>query len=77
MSVDSVTEQRFFAGERTDIVMFVINDSVDFEAEDGSRRGGAVISVLSLEPEVSYLIEPGSEPWGDVIVPQSRMTLVE
>ncbi len=77
MSVDSDTEQRFFAGERTDIVMFVINDSVDFEAEDGSRRGGAVISVLSMEPEVSYLIEPGSETWGDVVVPQTRITLVE
>ena len=77
ISVDSDFEQRFFAGDRTDIVRFVINDSVDFEAENGSRRAGAVISIHSLEPEVSYLVEPASEPWGDVIVPQSKMTLVE
>ena len=52
-------------------------DPVEFEAEDGTLRGGAVISIHSLESEVTYLIEPGSEPWGDVVVPQSRMTLVE
>ena len=77
MTVDSESERRFFAGERTDSVRFVINDPVEFEAEDGTLRGGAVISIHSLESEVTYLIEPGSEPWGDVVVPQSRMTLVE
>ncbi len=77
MSVDSESEQRFYAGERTDVVRFVINDSVEFEAEDGTRRAGSVISIRSLEPEVSYIVEPGSEPFGDAVVPQSKMTLVE
>jgi hypothetical protein len=59
MSVDRESVQRFFAGERTESVRFVINDSVDFEAEDGSRRDGAVVSIHSLVPEVSYIVEPG------------------
>ena len=77
MSVDSESERRFYVGERTETVKFVVNDSVEFQTEDGSRRGGAVVAIHSLKPDVRFVVEPGAEPWGDVVVAQSNMTLLE
>ena len=77
MSVEPESERRFYVGERTKTVKFVINDPVEFETEDGSRRDGTVISIHSIKPDVRFVVEPAAEPWGDVVVPQSKMTLIK
>ena len=77
MSVSNEVSDQFYAGSRTDQVQFVINDSVRITAGPHANRTGAVISVLSTEPETTFLIEPGEAPWGDLQVSQSKLELIE
>jgi hypothetical protein len=68
---------QFYAGSRTDAVRFVINDTVRVRAGLHAGRTGAVVSIVSLEPEATFLIEPGTEPYGDFQAPQSILELAE
>ena len=76
MSVPSEIEQRFFAGERSERVRFAINDSVRVTAGPHTGRTAAVISLVAVEPEVVFLLEPGTPPWGDMEVPQASIELL-
>jgi hypothetical protein len=68
---------QFLAGTRTEAVRFVINDSVRVISGSNKKRTGAVVSVFTLEPVTTYLIEPGVEPWGDFQAAQSDLELIE
>ena len=65
----------FFAGKRSSKVQFVINDTVNVKKGEYEGIEAAVISIVSLEPEVTYLLErfDGS---GDITVPQSLIKLI-
>lgn len=63
------------SGKRTEQVRFVVNDTVRITSGRHKNRMGAVVSVFSLNP-VTYLVEPGAEPWGDLQVAQSDLELV-
>jgi len=73
---DEATED-FDAGRRTEQVRFVINDAVRITAGPHAKRTGAVISLLTTEPETTFLIEPGEPPWGDLQVSQSKLERIE
>lgn len=77
MPVPKEVNDRFLAGDRTEQVRFVINDPVRITAGPHKDRKGAVISVFSIEPETTFLVEPGESPWGDVQVSQSKLELIE
>ena len=77
MPVSNEVSDHFNAGRRTDQVHFVINDSVRITAGPHAKRTGAVISVVTVEPETTFLIEPGDPPWGDLQVSQSKLELIE
>ena len=77
MPVPNEVSDHFYAGHRTDQVRFVINDAVRIMAGPHAKRTGAVISVLTIEPETTFLIEPGEPPWGDLQVSQSKLELIE
>ena len=50
-------EEAFFEGRRSASVPFVINDSVDVVGGPHAGRGGAVIAVLAIEPELEVCVE--------------------
>ena len=56
---DSELEKEFYEEKRSEILPFVINDAV--EVIDGPHQGkrAAVISIYSVSPELTYLIEFG------------------
>ena len=68
-------EDAFFAGKRTDEVRFAINDPVKFSAGPNKGKGGAVISIVSMNPEVSLTIELSDGT--DVVAPISEICLDE
>lgn len=58
----------FYAGVRTREIPFAINDSVVVVGGPNAGRRGAVISIESIRPEITVLIELGD--YGkDVVVP--------
>jgi transcription antitermination factor NusG len=75
MRIPDEINDAFFAGKRSHKIKFVINDTVQVIYGKFKGTEAAVISVDSLEPEASYLLErfDGSK---DIIVPQSSMKLV-
>ena len=77
MSIPTEVLDQFFAGTRTEAVRFVVNDAVRTISGSNKKRTGSVISVFSLEPVTTYLIEPATEPWGDFQAAQSDLELVE
>ena len=77
MSIPNEVLDQFSAGTRTEAVRFVINDSVRVISGSNKKRMGAVVSIFSVEPVTTYLIEPGAEPWGDFQAAQSDLELIE
>jgi hypothetical protein len=77
VSIPNEVLEKFLAGTRTEATRFVINDSVRVISGSNKKRTGAVISIFSLEPVTTYLIEPGAEPWGDFQAAQSDLELIE
>lgn len=77
MGIPNEVSDQFIAGTRTEAVRFVRNDSVRVLSGSNKKRTGAVISVFSLEPVTTYLIEPHTEPWGDFQAAQSDLELIE
>ena len=70
-------ERDFFAGVRTESVRFVINDPVEIGRGEHEGCRGSVISVLSVAPEVEYLVELGGSVAGDVTVRQDDLVSLE
>jgi hypothetical protein len=68
---------KFSAGARTESVSFVINDAVQVTRGKNKGRMGAVVSLFSLDPVTTYLVEPGTEPWGDFQSAQSDLELID
>ncbi len=77
MSIPNEALEQFLSGTRTEAVRFVINDPVRVVSGLNKKRMGAVVSIFSLEPVTTYLIEPGAEPWGDFQAAQSDIELIE
>ena len=77
MSISTEVHERFFQGCRTDEVRFVLNDAVNVTSGPYAGRFGAVISILSLDPEVTFLVESLTPPYCDVQVRQSDLELDE
>ncbi len=62
-------DDAFYAGtRRSREVPLVINDSVEITSGPYSGRGGAVISIDSLEPSMTLFVELG-DTGEDVVVP--------
>ena len=76
MPIPKETEDRFFAGQRSSDVQFVINDTVRITGGPRAGTEAAVISITAIEPEVVYLVEPLTAPYGDVELPESALELV-
>ena len=76
MPISDEINDLFFAGGRTDEIRFTLNDPVRIISGPHAKRVGAVISILTVEPEVTYLIEPGEAPWDNLQVSQSRLELL-
>lgn len=76
MPVSDEVNDHFQAGRRTDQVRFVANDTVRITAGPHAKRSGDVISVLTVEPETTYLVEPGEPPWGNLQVSESKLELI-
>jgi hypothetical protein len=53
-------DNAFFSGQRSENVRFCANDSVRINHGIGEAETGSVISIESLAPEVTYLIELSS-----------------
>jgi hypothetical protein len=51
--------EAFFAGRRSSALPFVLNDTVEVLSGLLAGRGGAVISIVSVEPEMVLLVELG------------------
>jgi len=73
LKIPSYIEDQFIAGKRTGQVRFALNDSVRVTSGPHAGRTAAVISVVAIDPEAVFLLEPGDPPWGDFEVPQSNL----
>ncbi len=76
MPISDEINDRFLAGGRTDEIRFTLNDPVRIISGRHAKRVGSVISILTIEPEVTYLIEPGEPPWDNLQISQSRLELL-
>ena len=77
VSISNEIQEQFLAGTRTDQVRFVKNDSVLVTSGSNKKRTGIVLSIFSLEPVTTYLIEPATEPWGDFQAAESNLEPTE
>lgn len=75
MIIPNEINDSFFAGKRSSKIQFVINDTVNVTKGEYEGIEAAVITIASLEPEVTYLLErfDGS---GDITVAQSLIKLI-
>lgn len=76
MSIPRDVDGAFMAGTRTERVHIVLNDSVRVTTGAHKGRAGSVVSLFSLDP-VTFLVEPGTAPWGDFQVAQADLEIVE
>lgn len=77
MSIPTDVMNKFSSGVRTDSVQFVLNDVVRVGDRKNKDRTGTIISLFSLDPVTTYLIEPAKEPWGDFQAGQADLERVE
>ncbi len=75
MIIPNEMNDAFFAGKRSSKVKFVINDTVHVTKGEFEGIEAAVISIVSLEPKVTYLLERFDRT-GDITVPQSFIKLI-
>jgi len=68
-------EEAFYEGNLSQGINYKINDSVFVLKGELSGESGAVISIESLEPEPTYLVELGNG--GDVVIAQSNLKLLD
>ncbi len=74
-AVPKAVDEAFYAGKRTNEFPFAINDAVDIVDGPYAGRVGSVISIGSIEPEVTFLVELNDGR--DVFVPVSVMRRYE
>lgn len=72
--IDKNIENQFYGGNRTPLVPFVINDAVEIIEGRYSGKSAAVISIVAIEPAVTYLIELGDGS-GDVMISAKALKL--
>ncbi len=77
LSITQDVLDQFTPGTRTDRVGFVVNDSVRTVSGTNKKRSGTIVSIFSLDPVTTYMIEPNSEPWGDFQAGEADLELVE
>ena len=72
---DKELENDFYEAKRSEMLPLVINDAV--EILDGPHKGkrAAVISIFSIEPDLSYNVELGDGS-GDLVVAAKLIKLV-
>ena len=75
LAVPEEMEKQFFARHRSSALRFVADDAVSFFDSAGRKRGGVVVSIVRLDPEPVYVVEPSDVPWGGLELPQSSLTL--
>ncbi len=75
MVISKEINDAFFRGERSEKIKYVINDTI--EVTNGQHKGieGAVISVETLAPEVTYIVEC-FDGTGDIVIPQKNLKLL-
>ena len=76
VSIPREVHNEFMTGTRTEQVRFVLNDTVRVTGGAHKDRTGAVVSLFSLDP-VTFLVEPGTAPWGDFQVAQSDLEIID
>jgi hypothetical protein len=77
VSIPTEVMENFNNGVRTDSVRFVMNDVVQVSDRKNKNRTGTIISLFSLEPVTTYLVEPAQEPWGDFQAGQADLELAK
>ena len=65
-------QDAFYAGIPTELIPLVINDTVEITAGTIAGAVAAVISVVTVSPEVTFLVELGSNGH-DVTLPVSAL----
>lgn len=75
MIIPNEINDAFFAGQRSDRIKFVINDTVLITSGEYIGKEAAVISIVELEPEVVYLLET-FDGTGDITVSQNEIKLI-
>ncbi len=73
--VPKPVDEAFYSEKRTDDVPFSVNDSVEIVSGPHVGSVGAVISVESLQPEVTFLVELGPDGT-DVIVSAASLRAI-
>ncbi len=64
----------FMARTRTDQVLLVINDAVNIVSGEYKGKVGSVISIVSIDPELTFLVELSDGK--DVTLPLSSLQLM-
>ena len=77
MSIPDEVLEQFSTGTRTKAVRFVANGLALVVSGSNKKRKGSVISIFSLEPATTYLVEPSAEPWSDFQVGETDLELIE
>ncbi len=70
--VPRAIEEAFFARRRSRSVPFVLNDGVDIIGGDHAGRSGSVLSIVSVQPTLVFLVETG-DSGEDVVVPVAQL----
>lgn len=68
--------QDFFAGRKTALVRFSINDYVLITDGPHKGRKGSVVVLRSIEPCVEFTVELGDQPYEDITVSQDSIMLL-
>lgn len=62
MKIPREIEDQFFAGQASDKTKFGINASVSILSGPHKGGQGAVISIVSIQPETKYIVELSNGP---------------
>jgi hypothetical protein len=75
MIIPNAINDAFYAGKRSEQILYIINDTV--LVIEGSHEGSecAVISVEKIDPEVFYLVE-NLDGTGDMVIQQTALKLL-
>jgi hypothetical protein len=65
----------FYQEKRSNILPFVINDSVEILEGNDKGKFASVISIRSVAPELTYLVEKGDGS-GDLVISSRAIKLI-
>jgi hypothetical protein len=66
----------FYAGKRSELIKFVINDCVEVTSGEHQGVRGAIISIEAVDPEIIFLVERGDNG-SSITASQVALTLLE